>query len=279
MEQYPRNRFTFSLVAGWKKANTALWFSVSCFIWRCLDILQQDLIRLYSPVYKFCSEGGRKIQFSTEKLFVLFSLPFSYIIWDTTETKYPEKVRWSKTPHNIYLAVISELFILSSLFEARWECTVCPLAWQSESNTPSLVFTALLWRSAALPFNFTSSVRLPLRSGEIQLDLQQLFRGTNDFFWVCRQRAEFFKLNRCLSQICLNIVVLTHFHAPAGSEDCCVFALFLQSVSASADISCREMNIGCNRTGALLGWASYGSQSSLTHCSSYLSLLTLMKQL
>lgn len=76
MEQYPRNCFTFSLVAGWNKSNTASLFSVSCFIWRCLDILQQDFIRLYSPVYKFCSEGGRKIQFSTEKLFMLFFPPF-----------------------------------------------------------------------------------------------------------------------------------------------------------------------------------------------------------
>lgn len=42
--------------------------------------------------------------------------------------KYTEKVRRSKTPHNMYLGMLSELFILSSVFEAGWECAVCSLA-------------------------------------------------------------------------------------------------------------------------------------------------------
>lgn len=44
--------------------------------------------------------------------------------------EYTEKVRRSKTPHNMYLGMLSELFILSSVFEAGWECAVCSLAWQ-----------------------------------------------------------------------------------------------------------------------------------------------------
>lgn len=42
--------------------------------------------------------------------------------------KYTEKVRWSKSSRNMYLGMLSELFILSSLFEADWECVICPLA-------------------------------------------------------------------------------------------------------------------------------------------------------
>lgn len=43
-------------------------------------------------------------------------------------------------------------------------------------------FTAHLKGSAGLPFNFTSSVRLPLFPKEIQLDLWQFCQGTNDIF-------------------------------------------------------------------------------------------------
>lgn len=52
------------------------------FYLKSLDLSQQDLITLCSPVYKFCQETERKIQFSTEERYIFFSISF-HILFET----------------------------------------------------------------------------------------------------------------------------------------------------------------------------------------------------
>lgn len=51
---------------------------------------------------------------------------FFHILFETWQEQNIERVRWSKTSSNVYLAMLSELFTFSSPFEEGRECTVCP---------------------------------------------------------------------------------------------------------------------------------------------------------
>lgn len=184
--------FTKPLVSStlWERKShccAACMFSFSSILaqglWTYLNKTSSDSAALFTNSVRRQKE---KIQFSTAEWYTFLS--FFHILFDMAGTKHTVRVRQSKTSSNVYLAMFSELFTFSSPFEGDWECTMCPFTWQLWSNSPSLVFTALLQCSAGLPFNFTSGVRMPQYPYEIQLTYGNVVRRTNDIFF---QKAKF----------------------------------------------------------------------------------------
>lgn len=72
-----------------------------------------------------------------------FSSFFIYYLRNGRNKTYRDSWR-VQTPTNVYLAVQSELFTCSSLFEGGRECTLCPFIWQLLKQYSSFGFQSSL---------------------------------------------------------------------------------------------------------------------------------------
>lgn len=181
MEQYPRNRFTFSLVAGWNKSTTASLFSFSLFYLKASGHPSTGPHQTLQPCLQILFGGRKKDSILHREVVHAFFPSLFHTLFETQQKQnIQRKSDGAKLPTTYtWLCFLNYLSSAVSLKQVGVYCM--SLSMTVVKQYPKFGF--LLWRSAALPFNFTSSVRLPLRSGEIQLDLQQLFRGTDDFLF------------------------------------------------------------------------------------------------